>query len=470
MQLNRLIKGAPKIEITNITDNVAKVQKGTLFIARKGTDADGNQLIDSAVQRGAVAIVSDRPGNTTVPTFVVSDVRAELCRLADEFWGRPQDDLTIITVVGTNGKTTITRLIYQALTLLNKKAGVIGTLGAEWAGGKVETGLTTPGRIELTMLLNQMRRDGVKYVAIEASAHAIDQGRLQGICADLTIFTNLTQDHLDYFETMEAYAHAKQSYFSDRNTSCAIVNVDDPLGRTIARQTDVPVITYGLDTPSDVFAIDVYDGTELTFVANVLDDVRKFATNLHGKFNVYNLLAVITALDALGMDAKDVENVVKRLTPVKGRYEVIDFDLGRAVVDYAHTPDALQNILLALKLEGKGRLICVFGCGGNRDRKKRAIMGAIAERYADEVIITSDNPRTEDPNEIAADIVAGIKGPSKVIISRRAAIFHALDLCHGDTVLIAGKGAEEYIEVDGIKLPHSDVGTVKDWIGGKRYD
>lgn len=470
MRLDKLINGACKVEIGSITDDVSKVKKGSLFIARQGSTRHGAEFAEQAVRQGAVAVVTDKQVKVDVPVYYVNDAVAETARLAGVYYSHPQRDLKLVTVVGTNGKTTVANLVYQTLNALGMRAGVIGTLGAEWNGKRLDTGLTTPGCIEFVSLLAQMRDDGVKYVVAEVSAHAISQRRLQGICADVAIFTNLSQDHLDYYGTMQEYARAKQSYFVPEYTGCAVVNADDELGRHIIASAKIPVVSYGVDCPCDAFAIDVADGERLTFFANVLDDVREYSLRLHGKFNVYNALAVLTTMKVLGFDLAEVNAVSKMLKPVRGRFEVVALGKGRAIIDYAHTPDALENVLRSLEEEAKGKLVCVFGCGGDRDKSKRKLMGEVAEKYADEIVLTSDNSRSERPEDIIRDVAIGIKGEKRVIISRKEAIFYALDNFSGDTVLIAGKGAEEYIEQNGEKIPFSDISVVREWLEAHGID
>lgn len=464
MKLSLLIDNAPDIEISQVTDDAREVTQGALFIARDGSTKSGADYALEAVKRGAVAVLSDRELSLPVFSCVASSVNAEMGRIADKFYMRHEGAMKIVAVVGTNGKTTTTRLLYELVSMLGKRCGVIGTLGAEWNGKSVNTGLTTPGRIALSKILGEMERDCVEYVFIEVSAHAIAQGRLQGIRVDLAIFTNLTQDHLDYFTNMEEYAEVKAGFFNSRYIGCAVVNVDDTVGRGIAVRCDVPVITYGLETPCDVFAIDVTDGKTLDFFVNAMDEVFSYRLSLHGRFNVYNMLGVISATKALGFSGREVCLAARRLSPVPGRYQVIDTPNGRVIIDYAHTPDALKNVLTAVKAEGRGLITCVFGCGGDRDRGKRPIMGAIAEAHCDRVIVTSDNPRWEAPETIIADVCRGIKGKKEVIIDRKEAIRHALNDLSGGTLVIAGKGAEEYIEACGERVPFSDETVVREWL------
>lgn len=467
MKLSELFYGGGEVEISSIASQVGKVMPGALFVLKNSASERSETLLREAGERGAVAVLTDGDISCNLPIFVTADLPKEVARISSQLYGYPEDKMKIIAVTGTNGKTTVTRIVWALLTALGKRAGVIGTLGAEWCGKRVDTGLTTPGRIELENILFNMQSDGVEYVAIEVSAHGIEQGRMQGITADVGIFTNFSQDHLDYFKTMDSYANVKRSYFDLEKVRTAVINVDDELGRKILSDERVPSLTYGLDNPSDVFAIDVKldSGTEL--VLNACDEIFSVKSTLSGRFNVYNLLASFTALRVLGFNGADVVRAFKSVAPIPGRFEVIRHKKGRVVIDFAHTPDALENILKSLKNEGYGRLICVFGCGGNRDYKKRPLMGAIAEKYSDVVILTSDNPRFEDPREIIADVKRGIKGEFKEIISRRDAVAYALEISSNDTVLLAGKGAEEYTETCGEKIYGSDRELVNELIEEK---
>jgi len=439
-----------------------KVKPGDLFFCLPGHTVDGHDFAAEAVARGAAALVVERRLPLGVPQIVVKDGRLALAVMSDRFYGSPSARVKVIGVTGTNGKTTTTHLIERILQEAGRTCGVIGTIEARYAGRSLPMSTTTPDSLELQRLLAGMAAEGTGYCAMEVSSHALEQGRVKGVKFRTAIFTNLTQDHLDYHGTMERYAAAKELLFSRLGNvypaepderSYAVLNADDPASAAFARATAVETVTYGIDRPADVRAEDIrITARGTSFRAVTFRGEADIALRLVGKFNVYNALAAIAAALLEEIPLEVVKTGLERVPGVPGRVEAVDAGQPFAViVDYAHTPDGLENVLRAVKEIAERRLILVFGCGGDRDRGKRPIMGKIGARYADYCILTSDNPRTEQPEAILDDIEAGLREDRvpadryERIADRRAAIEKAVEMASpGDVVLIAGKGHETY--------------------------
>jgi UDP-N-acetylmuramoyl-L-alanyl-D-glutamate--2,6-diaminopimelate ligase len=476
------------VPLADITGDSRAVKMGSIFVAYPGTAQDGRAFIADAIARGAAAVIWEHAGfrwdeRWEVPNLGVDNLRGRISAIAGSIYGDPSDALWMAGVTGTNGKTSVAQWIAAALDSLGRRSAVLGTLGNGLVGERAEAKNTTPDPILLQRLLADYRRRGARAVAMEVSSHGLDQGRVAGIRYDTAVFTNLTRDHLDYHGSMEKYAEAKYALFAARGLAHAVINVDDEWGARFATRLAagaLDVITYG-----------TAPGTRARLAASriVLSDegVRFHVSGewgegdveagVLGAFNVSNLLAVLGALLAAGIAFDDAIGAVGGLAPVPGRLERIG---GRGaplvVVDYAHTPDALEKALAALRpaVPAGARLICVFGCGGDRDRGKRPLMGGKAAALADHVIVTSDNPRTEDPHAIIADILEGIPGgEAEAIEDRQVAIFSAVSHAHaGDVVLLAGKGHETYQEIAGVRHPFSDRETAEAalarWAEGKR--
>lgn len=457
--------GYAEIDAVGIAiDDRAEV-KGKVFVCLKGERVDGHDHAAHAVDLGAVAVVSEKEMDVSVPLILVKDTRKTLSILCGNFYGNPARKMNIVTVVGTNGKTSTTEILSEIFEYAGIPSATIGTLGYKIGKDRVMGELTTPDPIELHAHLAEMYLAGVKCVFMEASAHAIHYDKLAGIKSKVGIFTNITQDHLDFFKDMERYAAVKMSYFTHENTALAVVNSDDTYGVKLINEHSVPVISYGIENPADVFAIDIRDDASgLSFTINAFDCITELYCPLHGIFNVYNIMASVATAMYLGVGLQTIKEALLHMEPVPGRYNVHYVRGIRVVVDYAHTPDGLENILCDVSKITSGRVITVFGCGGDRDRSKRPIMGEIATRYSDFSVITEDNPRSEAESEIAADILGGIPDDrSFVTIEDRAdAIRYALSMAKkGDTIVIAGKGHENYIEKNGVKIPYSDIETLK---------
>lgn len=446
-----------------------RVQPGDAFIAWPGYANDGRRYVGSALSAGATTCLVEAD---SVEAFGFDDARvAALPRLkaatgaiAHEFFGRPGERLDIVATTGTNGKTSTAWWMAQALSALGRRSGVIGTLGVGEPGAVDFTGLTTPDPVTLHAAFRRFADAGFAACALEASSIGLDEHRLDGAAIDVALFTNLTQDHLDYHGSMEAYFAAKRQLFRWPGLRAAVINVDDPQGAVLAGELaggPLDLWPVAIDRPARLRATGVHylDGG-LAFDLHEGDRAVPVRSRLVGAYNVSNLLVVLGGLRALGVPLADAAGAVPSLTPVPGRLQRVGEGRPELVVDYAHTPDALEKVLAALRplaAERGGRLWCLFGCGGNRDAGKRPQMGAIAERGADAVIVTSDNPRHEDPQAIVAQILAGMHAGARAIVDRREAIAAAVhEAAPADVIVLAGKGHEDYQEIAGIKHPFSD--------------
>lgn len=447
------------VEVDDISINSEKAKMGDLFICLKGKEFDGHDFVKSLIGKVAVFIVEKKP-EVDVPYILVKDTRKAYSTISQNFFRNPADNLKIISVVGTNGKTSTAHIINDILSYAGFKTGLIGTLGHFILNEKVAESLTTPDPYELNKLFFEMLCKGVEVVTIEVSAHAIALQKLYGIKSDIAILTNISQDHLDYFENFENYAQTKLSYFTPEFTKLAVVNADDEWGQKLIASSQVPTVTYALESPCDVFAIDVYpdfDGTK--FVVNLFDNVLEMKSSLYGYFNVYNLLPPMIVASSLGVPTDTICQAVRRIKSIDGRFNILRNGKGLIIIDYAHTPEGLKNLLSTARSITKSRLITVFGCGGERDKTKRSIMGTVASSMSELVVLTSDNPRGEEPETIISEIEKGVIGCDKKILSHRAdAISYAIsEMQEGDTVVIAGKGAENYMEIRGQRIPFSDL-------------
>lgn len=470
MQLQELVSrittarldGEVTVEITGIQTDSRKVQAGDLFICLPGHTVDGHDFADKAVAQGAVALVVERKLDLAVPQMIVKDCRYAMAVLADYFYGSPSQQMRMIGVTGTNGKTTTTYLIERILSDAGFQPGIIGTIQMRYAGHKIDMSRTTPEALELQQSLHAMVEAGTDACVMEVSSHALEQGRVKGCRFRTAIFTNLTQDHLDYHKTMEEYRAAKGLFFSrlgnefpasPEQHQYAVFNVDDAATAYFKTLTSAEVITYGVDQPADIQASDIRITSKGTqFHVATFWGSADIQLQMVGKFNVYNALAAIAAGLIEGIPLEQIKASLEAIPGVDGRVEAVDAGQSFAViVDYAHTPDGLENVLKTVKEFATGRVITVFGCGGDRDRTKRPIMGRLAAVYSDHVMVTSDNPRTEDPALILVDIEQGIIDDTthtstyELEVDRRAAIQKAIEMASpDDVVLIAGKGHETY--------------------------
>ena len=459
------IVGADDVDIASIQSDSRQVTEGALFVAVRGTAVDGHSYIESAIGKGAVAVVCEEIPEEALGkcTFVrVRDSAEALGLLVSRWYGDPSRKLTLVGVTGTNGKTTIATLLYEMFRKMGHKVGLISTVRNYVDGEAIPTEHTTPDPLTLHALMARMVEAGCEYAFMEVSSHAIDQRRISGLVFDGGIFTNLTRDHLDYHKTVENYLRAKKRFFDDLPAGAfALTNADDKSGLVMLQNTKARKLTYSLRSLADFkgkILESHFEGTDL------LINGREVTTRFVGRFNAYNLLAVYGAAVTLGADPEEALVVLSTLRSVAGRFETIPSPSGyTAIVDYAHTPDALTNVLNGIHevLEGKGRIITVVGAGGNRDKGKRPLMAKEAARLSDQVILTSDNPRFEEPEAIIQDMVAGLTEVDKkrvlCITDRTQAIKTATMLARkGDVILVAGKGHEDYQEIKGVKHHFDD--------------
>lgn len=444
--------------IAKLAKNVEEIESDTIFFDLTAEQKKARERCEEAKRKGALLVFSGFDGLGVK----VEDVRDLFAKACANFYERACDDLTIVGVTGTNGKTTTTHIISEILKRNGKSVGLIGTNGVYFNGRSYDCPLTTPDADFLHKTFFEMKNAGVEFVIMEVSAHAIDQKRINGINFEIGVLTNITQDHLDYFKTMENYQKKKLSFFTSEHIKRGVVCVDDERARDVLKFADVPITTYGINNPADCFAIDMcFSMTGTSFVANVCDSVMGIKTNLIGDYNVYNSLAGLCVCQELGIHDKNLARGLSFVNPVEGRFNVSKIGGKYVVIDFAHSPDGLMNVLkTARKLTDKNVYV-VFGCGGNRDKGKRAQMGEIAEKYADYVCLTDDNPRLEKSEDIISDIEKGMEKPHMVETDRKKAIKKMIDFSKpGDILIIAGKGAEKYQEIGTEKRPYNDFDVV----------
>jgi UDP-N-acetylmuramoyl-L-alanyl-D-glutamate--2,6-diaminopimelate ligase len=471
-------------DISGLFCRAQDVQPGGLFVAIRGFKADGHDFVDQALANGAVAVVCEQPVSANTMTIQVADSRKALAELAATFYGDPSQDLTIVAITGTNGKTTTSYLVESILQAADINTGVIGTINYRYGGKIFDNPVTTPESLDLQRILSQMRDAGVTHVVMEVSSHALDLHRVHGCKFDIGVFTNFSQDHLDYHKDMDSYWACKRKLFSDLLPACAagtqvraVINIADPKGRQLAREMTLPSLTCSHHADSDLRTLKArFDLQGMAARIATPHGKMEFRSQLVGRHNLENILSAIGVGVALGIPLETIAAGISSLENVPGRLERIPNRHRRFVyVDYAHTPDALENALLALRALTADRIICVFGCGGDRDKAKRPEMGGIAARLSDLVVVTSDNPRTEPPEQIIDQIVTGVQkicdlqyAPGdlqhgfrsksfSVMVDRRVAIRHSLLASRpGDTLLIAGKGHEPYQIVGHERRPFDD--------------
>lgn len=473
MMLSELLpetKSEFDVTIEGLTDDSRAVRPGYVFCAVSGEAGDGRDYINDAVDRGAVAILCDPPGvEATVPVVAINDLRAQLGTLAGRVYGDPSTNIPVIAVTGTNGKTSFANLLAQALGSLGRKSGLVGTMGHGVPGMLKEPGLTTPPATDMQRRMKSLVDEDCQAIVLEASSHGLVQGRLEGLDVDTAVLTNISHDHLDYHLTFADYRLAKQRLFELASVKQAVVNVDDELGADIARNFSdrLKVFTFSqVDNAADVRLESVeFTDAGIQLALTVGDETVKAQTALFGGFNVENLMAVATTLTSMGISPADIGRSFESLTPVAGRMDIVAW-AGKPtlIVDYAHTPDALEKALKAVREHFSDRhLCCVFGCGGDRDASKRPLMGEIAARYADRVIVTSDNPRSEDPAKIIEDILCGMSGSAtESMVDREEAIRAAVTGADvDDVILVAGKGHETYQELATGRISFSDHDVIR---------
>ncbi len=464
MELTKLVRNLKQYTIVGDQNPVIhdlfydsrKVVPNSLFFCIKGAITDGHRFAHDAIDRGAVALVTERKLDVPdhITQIIVNDSKDAMAAISAEFFGNPADKLTLIGVTGTNGKTTVTYLIKAIAEQQGKRVGVIGTIMNMIGDKKIPTERTTPESLDLYRLFYEMVKEGVEWVAIEVSSHSLELGRVKGITFEAGIFTNLSQDHLDFHKTMDNYQKAKEKLF--HQSRIGIINMDDPRGQIIAKSLRIPVYGYGIQCQTDACVRDiVVSGKGASFQARFHEEEMDIRLNIPGIFSVYNGMAAAAACHVLGIPLETIKRGLESVKSVPGRFEVLDTKNKEYTVllDYAHTPDGLENILKTVAEFAQGDIITLFGCGGDRDPGKRPIMGEVAGRYSDFCIITSDNPRNEDPLSIIEQVENGVKitgCPYVSIENRREAIKYALrNGKKGDVIILAGKGHETYQEIKG---------------------
>jgi UDP-N-acetylmuramoyl-L-alanyl-D-glutamate--2,6-diaminopimelate ligase len=453
----------PDVKITGLAYSSRAVTPGALFFCVRGFTADGHDFAADAVGRGAMALVCERPLGLGVPEVIVDDARAAMGPAAVRFYGDPTAELDVVGITGTNGKTTTAFLVRHLLEAGGVSTGLLGTVKRVVAGVEEEVERTTPEAIDLQATFRRMVDGGDRACAMEVSSHALELGRADGIHFACRVFTNLTQDHLDFHETMEAYFAAKRRLFEARGL--AVLNVDDEYGRVLAMELP-DAVTFGIDNEADYRARGVsFDVSGSRFACDTPDGSIDLETPLPGLFNVQNVLGAVAVARSLGVEVEAVRAALPSFGRVPGRFEPVDEgqDFG-VLVDYAHTPDSLANVLRAARQVTRGRLHVVFGAGGDRDRAKRPLMGVAAREHADRLIVTSDNPRSEDPEAIVDQVMEGAGEGAEREVDRRRAIALAIDTAEpGDVVVVAGKGHEQGQEFEGgRKEPFDDMAVVRE--------
>ncbi len=463
MDLNTLISHLHTHTIDGINNNPSiasiemdsrQVTKGSLFICIKGDHFDGHEFAKQAVEKGAVAILSQVKLNIPVPVVIVSDTRRAMAILADAFYNQPTQKLHLIGVTGTNGKTSTTHIIEKVMRDHGLRTGMIGTMYMKIGERVFETKNTTPESLTLQKTFATMVSEKVDTAVMEVSSHALDIGRVHGCDFDIAVFTNLTQDHLDFHKSMDDYRRAKGLLFSGlgnsfnhRKPKFAILNSDDLSSQEYKKSTAATVITYGIENNSDIMAKEISMTSSGTFFTLVTpSETKTVKTKLVGKFSIYNILASVATCLYSGVPLETIIKSIEDLEGIPGRFELVHEGQGYTViVDYAHTPDSLENVLTTVKQFANGKVTVVVGCGGDRDRTKRPLMASIATKYADSSIFTSDNPRSEDPQQILLEMEVGAQGNYKTIVDREEAIKFAINNAQNqDVIVIAGKGHETY--------------------------
>ena len=450
------------IEISCISARAQDKLTDGLFFCYEGSH-DIKQMTLLAQSNGAKAIVTDKLfDDMTILQILVKDVRKAMATIAQNFYDTKM--VKVIGVTGTNGKTTTSFIIAHILKCAGKKVGIIGTNGIYFSDTFLPAKLTTPDCIDLHEIFSIMQKGGVDYIVMEVSAHAIELKKVLGINFVCKILTNVGQDHLDYFKTIDDYKKTKESFF-DNESDLNIVNADDEIGQRILQKYDT-AISFGLDSPSDAFCIEI-NKDSTNYIMNICDNVMYIHSHLYGRFNVYNSLAAAVCCYFLGISIDKIGEGLETFDAVNGRFNVIKDNDRTIIIDFAHTPDGLENVLKTARSMSDGRLFCVFGCGGDRDKTKRKLMGAIADKYCDYSFLTSDNPRFENEEKIIKDIAQGFNSTNfYVSTDRKNAIYMALNsLKSGDTLIICGKGGENYIDIKGEKIPYSDFDTVTEILG-----
>ncbi len=466
MKLKEVLPECPEqwgeLEISDVCHESDKVRQGSLFFCLAGGKADGHDFASDAEKKGAAAIVCQKKVNVSCPQLLVQNTRQAFARAAAAFCGNPARKLKMFGITGTNGKTTTSYILAEILAAAGERVGLIGTNCIRYNSVCIPATLTTPDPMTLHTALKDMLSAGITAVVMEVSAHALALDKTAGILFDAAGFTNVSQDHLDFFGNMQAYADAKMRLFRPSCAKCAAVNVDDETGQKILREGAVPMAGYGRNNPADVFGIDLRMSAEgLRYIINIEDDIGEVKFALPGSFNMYNTLCAATMAHLAGVKTNDILRGIRSLKRVDGRFNVISAENFTVIVDFAHTDDGLRNIITSVREFATARILTVFGCGGNRDKTKRAAMGRVAAECSDFTVVTADNPRDEDPEDIIRDIMRGVPPERAHCVTtepnREKAIAYALRAAQkGDVVIVAGKGAERYQEIKGVKYAYND--------------
>ncbi len=470
------IRGDAELDIAALVTDSREQTKDGLFFCISGLRFDAHTFAPQAAQNGCIALVVERFLEDSPLTQVrVENARAAMAHIASAFYGHPERSLRLVGVCGTKGKTTTTYLMKAILEKAGFKTGLIGTTGNLIGDKHLPSNMTTPDPVDLHRCLRQMVDEGVEAVSMEVSAHAVDMHRLDGVSFEAACYTNFSQDHLDYFGTMERYFETKKSFFLNGAVRNAALNADEETSASVIRDLSIPYITYGISADADVFARDIEiseNGVSFSIRLRGLEEMP-ISMHLTGMFNVYNALAAASLAMIMGVDKSAIKEGLESVLNVPGRVEILDTRTPyKVILDYAHSPDALENILTTVRAFTRNRLIVLFGCGGDRDHGKRPIMGEIVGRLADFSILTSDNPRTEDPDAILRSIEEGMRktdGKYVVIENRREAIRYALEMGQeGDVIILAGKGNETYQDIMGVKRPFDEKVVVRELLAEMR--
>ena len=466
MKLGKILDSVPieyqNIDVLDLCHDTREVHSGSLYFCLKGSKHDGHDYAGAAAAMNAAAVVCEHDVDCDCPQIIVPNSREAYALASSAFFCNPAKQMKIYGITGTNGKTTTTYILAEILKEAGETVGLIGTNCIRYCGKTYAARLTTPDPVELHRTLREMSDAGVTSVVMEVSAHALALDKTAGIRFDVAGFTNLSRDHLDFFGDMKRYGDAKRKLFTLAACKCAAINADDSLGRQILREAKIPTLGYGTENPADVFGIDPSMSAQgLTYIINLNDDVGEVKFALPGRYNMYNTLcaAAMAKLGGVRLDA--ILRGIRSLRRVDGRYNMINTDKFSVIIDFAHTDDGLVNIITSVREYAAARVITVFGCGGNRDKSKRGVMGQIAATLSDIAVITSDNPRNEDPESIIADVMGGVpeelKSRCYTEPDRKKAIKLAFSLAgQDDIVIVAGKGAERYQEINGVKYEYND--------------
>lgn len=463
------VSGDIDVEISGIAYDSRQVKNGYLFIAIKGFETDGHKYIESAIKNGAAAVLGEEECVCPCTYVKTKNSRRAMALCAAAFYEHPERKLKIIGITGTNGKTTTTYLIRQILMLKGMRCDLIGTNQTIIGTEEIESSRTTPESLDLFATFSKMAQSGGEYVVMEVSSHSLELDRVYGITFETAVLTNITQDHLDFHKTMENYANAKAKLF--RASKSAAINKDDAYAEKIIEAAGKDILTYSIDAQSALRAQNLRMSERgVIFDVAFAGEVHEMRLGIPGKFSVYNALAAICACKNIGMDISDIEKGLVLAKSVKGRIEVVHTSTPYTVIiDYAHTPDGLENIISAVRDFARGRVITVFGCGGNRDATKRPKMGKIAQELSDIAVVTSDNPRCEEPAAIINDILAGMEKDNHIVVeNRKEAIAYAMGISkENDVIILAGKGHETYQEIEHIKYDFDERDVVREILNGR---